>query len=59
MLAQRVCRRGRSLGDWTESAEGDPNLFWGRTPDLAEARSGLWKGERVRPKGGGALSAAR
>src|ERR1700684_534819 len=36
-----------SLGDWTESAEGDPNLLWGRSPHLAEARSGFWKGERA------------
>src|ERR1700685_3048065 len=36
-----------SLGDWSESAEGDPNLFWGRSPHLAEAHSGLWKGERA------------
>src|ERR1700737_3354116 len=36
-----------SLGDWTESAEGDPNLLWGRSPHLAEARSGFWEGERA------------
>jgi hypothetical protein len=36
-----------SQGDWTESAEGDPNLLWGRSPHLAEARSGFWKGERA------------
>src|SRR6202522_1265767 len=36
-----------SLGEWTESAEGDPNLFWGRSPHLAEAHSGFWKGERA------------
>src|ERR1700734_3598698 len=36
-----------SQGDWTESAEGDPNLLWGRSPHLAEARSGLWEGERA------------
>src|ERR1700733_12748472 len=36
-----------SLGDWTESAEGDPNWFWGRSPHPAEARSGFWKGERA------------
>jgi len=47
-----------SLGDWTESGEGDPNLLWGRSPHLVEARSGFWK-ESVRPKGGGVLSAAR
>src|ERR1700691_400257 len=35
-----------SQGDWTESAEGDPNLRWGRSPHLAEARSGFRKGER-------------
>src|SRR6202030_1232856 len=47
-----------SQGDWTESAEGDPDSLWGRSPHLAEARSGFGK-ESVRPKGGGALSAAR
>ena len=36
-----------SLGDWTESEEGDPNLLWGRSPHLAEARSGFWEGERA------------
>src|ERR1700692_989191 len=36
-----------SLGDWTESAEGDPDSLWGRSPHLAEARSGFWKGERA------------
>ncbi|WP_125483494.1 hypothetical protein [Edaphobacter aggregans] len=30
-----------------ESAGGDPNLLWGRSPHLAEARSGFWKGERA------------
>src|ERR1700729_3639313 len=34
-----------SQGDWTESAEGDPDSLWGRSPHLAEARSGLWEGE--------------
>jgi hypothetical protein len=52
-----------SLGDWTESAEGDPNLFWGRSPDLAEAHSGFWKGERASEGRGcferGTLNAAR
>src|ERR1700723_4689820 len=36
-----------SQGDRTESAEGDPDSLWGRSPHLAEARSGFWKGERV------------
>src|SRR3984957_14944214 len=36
-----------SLGDWTESAEGDPDSLWGRSPHLAEAGSGFWKGERA------------
>src|ERR1700722_12654130 len=36
-----------SLGDWTESAEGDPDSLWGRSPHLAEARGGFWKGERA------------
>ena len=36
-----------SLGDWTGSEEGDPNWFWGRSPHLAEARSGFWEGERA------------
>jgi hypothetical protein len=36
-----------SLGDWTESAEGDPDSLWGRSPHLAEAHSGFWKGERA------------
>jgi hypothetical protein len=27
--------------------EGDPNLLWGRSPHLEEARSGFWKGERA------------
>src|SRR5271170_6500079 len=27
-----------SRGEWTESVEGDPNLLWGRSPHLAEAR---------------------
>jgi hypothetical protein len=36
-----------SLGDWTESAEGDPNLFRGRSPHLEEARSGFWERERA------------
>src|SRR5271163_449856 len=36
-----------SLGNWTESAEGDPDSLWGRSPHLAEARSGFWKGERA------------
>src|ERR1700678_1141146 len=36
-----------SLGDWIESAEGDPNLLWGRSPHLAEARCRFWEGERA------------
>ena len=36
-----------SLGDWTESGEKDPNSLWGRSPHLAEARSGFWEGERA------------
>jgi hypothetical protein len=36
-----------SLGDWTESAEGDPDSLWGRSPHLKKARSGFWKGERA------------
>src|ERR1700736_1350665 len=36
-----------SLGDWTESAEGDHSLPGVRSPDLAEARRGFWKGERA------------
>src|ERR1700723_2057688 len=36
-----------SQGDWTESAEGAPVSLWGRSPHLAEARSGFWKGERA------------
>src|SRR5580658_10050558 len=36
-----------SLGDWTESAEGDPDSLWGRSPHLAEAHGGFWKGERA------------
>src|ERR1700730_10686586 len=36
-----------SLGDWIESAEGDPSLPGGRSPHLTEARSGLWEGERA------------
>src|SRR6195952_5604164 len=36
-----------SLGDWTGSAEGDPSLPWGRSPHLAEARSGFREGERA------------
>src|SRR5271169_183843 len=36
-----------SLGDWTQSAEGDPDSLWGRSPHLAEARSGFWEGERA------------
>jgi hypothetical protein len=27
-----------SIGEWTESVEGAPNLLWGRSPHLAEAR---------------------
>ena len=27
-----------SRGEWTESVEGDPNLLWGRSPHLEEAR---------------------
>src|SRR6202789_2006140 len=34
-------------GDWTESAEGDPNLLWGRSPHIKEAHGGLWEGERA------------
>src|ERR1700719_527975 len=36
-----------SQGDWTESAEGDPDSLWGRSPHLAGAHSGIWKGERA------------
>jgi hypothetical protein len=36
-----------SLGDWTGSAEGDPNLLWGRSLHLKEERSGFWAGERA------------
>jgi len=36
-----------SLGDWMESAEGDHSLPGGRSPHLAEARSGFWEGERA------------
>src|ERR1700743_1837711 len=36
-----------SQGDWTESAEGDHSLPRGRSPHLAEARSGFWEGERA------------
>ena len=42
-----------SQGDWTESAEGDPNLLWGRSPHLAKARSGFWEGERASEGRGG------
>ena len=48
-----------SQGDWTESAEGDPDSLWGRSPHLAERRVADFGKESVRPKGGGALSAAR
>ena len=36
-----------SRGEWTESVEGDPNLLWGRSPHLTEARSGFREGERA------------
>ena len=36
-----------SQGDWTKSAEGDHSLPGVRSPHLAEARSGFWKGERA------------
>src|SRR5271168_5385261 len=36
-----------SQGDWTESVEGDPDSLWGRSPHLAVARSGFWKGVRA------------
>jgi hypothetical protein len=36
-----------SQGDWMESAEGDHSLLRGRSPHLAEARSGFWEGERA------------
>ena len=39
-----------SLGDWIESAEGDPDSLWGRSPRLAEAHSESGK-ESVRPEG--------
>src|SRR3984893_13100194 len=42
-----------SRGDWTESAEGDPDSLWGRSPHLAEARSGGWKGGRASEGRGG------
>jgi hypothetical protein len=58
MLARRVCRATHSLGDWIESAEGDPNLLWGRSPHLERRAADSGK-ESVRPKGGGVLSAAR
>jgi hypothetical protein len=47
-----------SQGDWIESAEGDPNLLWGRSPHLLRRVADSGK-ESVRPKGGGVLSAAR
>ena len=44
-----------SLGDWIESAEGDPDLLWGQESAPLERRAAdSWK-ESVRPKGGGAL----
>src|SRR6202022_3172947 len=36
-----------SLGEWTESAEGDHSLPGVRSPHLAEARSGFWERERA------------
>ena len=36
-----------SLGDWTDSVEGDQNLLRVRSPHLLEARSGIWEGERA------------
>src|ERR1700722_17987500 len=36
-----------SLGEWRESAEGAPDLLWGRSPHLKEARSGFLEGERA------------
>ena len=36
-----------SLGEWTDSVEGDQNLLRVRGPHLVEARSGIWKEERA------------
>ena len=36
-----------SQGEWMGSAEGDPNLFRGRSPHRREARSGSQKRERA------------
>ena len=52
LSAVHACQKGvlsrpYSQGDWTESAEGDPDSLWGRSPHLAEARSGFSKGERA------------
>jgi hypothetical protein len=47
-----------SLGDWTESAEGDPNSFLGHESAPRERRVADFGKESVRPKGGGVLSAA-
>jgi integrase/recombinase XerD len=38
MLARRVCRRDPLPRRLTESAEGDPDSLWGRSPHLAAAR---------------------
>src|ERR1700691_2855147 len=47
MLAQRVCRRDPLPRRLDRICGRGPKLFWGRSPHLAEARSGFWKGERA------------
>ncbi len=58
-LANGCAVATHSLGEWTDSVEGDPHLLWGRSPLLGEARQAESERESVRPEGGGALSAAR
>ena len=47
MLAQRVCRRDPLPRRLERICGRGPRLAMGRSPHLAEARSGFWKGERA------------
>ena len=46
-LANGCAVATHSLGDRTESVEGDQSLPRVRSPHLVEARSGIWEGERA------------
>jgi hypothetical protein len=59
MLARRMCRRDPLPRRLDRICGRGPQLAWGRESAPVERREADFGKESVRPKGGGALSAAR